>query len=79
MSARWASSTSRMTAPPTAVSVPMKTTDALGSPTSCAFWAPITVKNPSVTASSTTSRAVSRDSQPEKKKVTAAVIATVGR
>ena len=44
----------------------MKTTDALGSPASWAFWAPITVKNPSVTASRTTSSAVSRDSQPEK-------------
>ena len=39
----------------------------------------MTVKNPSVTASSTTSSPVSRDSQPEKKNVTAAVIATVGR
>ena len=57
----------------------MKTTEALGSPASCAFCAPITVKNPSVTASRTTSRPVSRDSHPEKKKVTPAVIATVGR
>ena len=56
----------------------MKTTDALGSPASSAFWAPITVKNPSVTASRT-QQAVSRDSQPEKKNVTAAVMATVGR
>ncbi|GAA5651283.1 hypothetical protein Gobs01_02668 [Geodermatophilus obscurus DSM 43160] len=66
MSARWASSTSRMTAPPTAVSVPTKTTLALGRAASCAFCAPMTVKKPSVTASRTTSRPVSRDSQPEK-------------
>jgi hypothetical protein len=66
MSARWASSTSRMTAPPTAVSVPMKTTEALGRPSSCAFCAPMTVNRPSVAASSTTSSPVSRDSQPEK-------------
>jgi hypothetical protein len=66
MSARWASRTSRISAPPTAVSVPMKTTEALGRPASWAFCAPMTVKNPSVTASSTTSRPVSRDSQPEK-------------
>jgi hypothetical protein len=37
------------------------------------------VNSPSVAASRTTSRPVSRDSQPEKKNVTAAVIATVGR
>jgi hypothetical protein len=66
MSARWASSTSRMTAPPTAVTVPMKTTEALGSSASWAFCAPITVKKPRVIASSTTSSRVSRDSQPEK-------------
>ena len=68
-----------MTAPPTAVSVPMKTTEALGSPASWAFWAPMTVNSPSVAASRTTSSSVSRDSQPEKKNVTAAAIATVGR
>ena len=79
MSARCARSTSRMSAPPTAVSVPMNTTDALGSPSSCAFCAPMTVKKPSVTASRTTSSVVRRESQPEKKNVTAAVIATVGR
>ena len=79
MSARWASSTSRITAPPTAVAVPMNTTEALGSPASCAFWAPMTVKKPSVTASRTTSRPVSRASQPEKKNVTAAAMETVGR
>ena len=68
-----------MTAPPIAVTVPTNTTEAPGSPASCAFCAPTTVKKPSVTASSTTSSPVSRDSQPEKKNVTAAATATVGR
>ena len=44
----------------------MNTTEALGSPASWAFCAPITVKKPSVIASSTTSSPVSRDNQPEK-------------
>jgi hypothetical protein len=55
-----------MTAPPTAVAVPMNTTEALGRPAICAFWAPMTVKKPSVIASRTTSRPVRRASQPEK-------------
>ncbi len=66
MSARWASSTSRITAPPTAVAVPMNTTEALGSPAIWAFCAPMTVKKPRVSASSATSSPVRRDSQPEK-------------
>ena len=44
----------------------MNMTEALGRPAIWAFWAPMTVKKPSVTASSATSSPVSRDSQPEK-------------
>lgn len=47
------SSTSRITPPPTAATVPMKSAGTTGSPIESAFVAPIAPKRPSASASAT--------------------------